>query len=216
MYQNELQLLSGINFKIKYEHTKFYKLTNKLECHNNFQYQDGLNVDILPFNPTGSCLPGGLYFTEENNIAYWVTYLDDITYIREVEIPDDALVYIEANKFKTNKIILKGRNLLVDFPLWNDYSFCLLSVQINGLALKYIKEQTPEICMAAVQQTAYALQYANEQTDEICMIAVQQDGYLLYYVKKQTNEICMAAVLQDGLALKYVNKQTPEIYMAAM
>ena len=45
----------------------------------------------------------------------------------------------------------------------------------NGLALEFIKEQTPEICMAAVKQNGEALQYVKEQTEEICMEAINQN-----------------------------------------
>ena len=72
---------------------------------------------------------------------------------------------------------------------WNEYNFCLEAVKQNGLALYYIKEQTPEICLEAVKH----------------------NGLALYYVKKQTKEICLEAVKQNGYALKYVKEQTPEL-----
>jgi hypothetical protein len=34
-------------------------------------------------------------------------------------------------------------------------------VKQNGLALEYVKEQTPEICLEAVKQDGYALQYVD-------------------------------------------------------
>ena len=54
--------LTGSQFNELYKDQKFVKLTNENECHNNFQYKDGLNVDTIKFNPTGLCQPGGLYF----------------------------------------------------------------------------------------------------------------------------------------------------------
>ena len=35
---------------------KFFKITNKEECHNGFQYIDGLNILKEPFAETGSCV----------------------------------------------------------------------------------------------------------------------------------------------------------------
>jgi len=35
----------------------YYKFTNKKEKHNGLQYHDGLNIDVLPFNPKGDCEP---------------------------------------------------------------------------------------------------------------------------------------------------------------
>ena len=48
-------------------------------------------------------------------------------------------------------------------------------VQHNGLALKYVKNQTDDICIAAVQQNSDALKYVKNQTEEICIAAVQQN-----------------------------------------
>jgi len=53
----------------------------------------------------------------------------------------------------------------------------LEAVKQDGYALKYVKEQTPEICLAAVKQDGHALRYVKEQTPEICLAAVKQYGY---------------------------------------
>ena len=41
------------------------------------------------------------------------------------------------------------------------------AVEKDGYALKYVKEQTPEICIKAVEQNGLALKYVKEQTPEI-------------------------------------------------
>jgi hypothetical protein len=207
--------VSGEEFKKLYPNTTFYKLTNDIECHNGFQFNDGLNIDHVKFDPTDECKGGGLYFTELNNVAMWITYIH-IKYIREVEILDDSLIYIEKNKFKTNKFVLKERCLLKDFPFLNDMYFCLLAVQQNGLALRYVHEQTNGICLIAVQQNSSALEYVKDQTDELCLAAVQKDWMSLQYVKDQTYEICLAAVQQYGTILHLVNEQTNDICLSAV
>jgi hypothetical protein len=92
----------------------------------------------------------------------------------------------------------------------------LEKVKKNGLALDYVKEQTPEICIAAVEQNGNAIQFVKEQTPEICIAAVSQNGLALRFVKEQTPELCLAAVEQNGLALRYVKEKTPEICLAAV
>jgi len=206
--------ISGTEFKKLYPNTTFYKLTNTSENHHNFQFKDGLNIDINTFDPS-LCCNGGLYFTELNNIGHWITYTD-IRYIREVEIVDDSLVCIEKRKFKTNKFILKERILLKDFVFWNYDDFCLAAVKQNGDALQLVKNQTEEICLAAVKRNGYALKYVHDQTEEICLAAVTQNGYALGLIKNQTKEICLAAVEQFGYALEYVHNQTEEICLAAV
>jgi hypothetical protein len=120
-----MTVLTGIKFKADYPDTKFYKLTNKLELHNGFQFVDGINIDTQEFNPSGQCSSGGLYFTELNKIAMWISYRGQtMKYIREVEILDDSLVYVEKDKFKANKFILHSRVLLEEFEEWNNFEFC--------------------------------------------------------------------------------------------
>lgn len=65
-----------------------------------------------------------------------------------------------------------------------------------------------------VKQDGWALKYVKEQTPEICLEAVKQNGYVLRLVKKQTPEVCQAAVNQNCNALQYVKdkfmlKDTP-------
>ena len=132
--------ISGSEFKLKYPNTDFYKLTNEDENHNEFQFKDGLNIDSNTFNPTGSCTKGGLYFTEHDKIGLWIIYnRQNMKYIRKVEILDDSKVYIEENKFKADKFILRERILLEDFASWNDDEFCKIAVEKNVFALKYVK-----------------------------------------------------------------------------
>ena len=208
-------IMAGYEFKLKYPNTKFYKLTNESECHNNFQFKDGLNVDTIKFNPLGECYPGGLYFTELNKISCWISYID-IMYIREVEIIDDSVVKIEQNKFKTDKFILKNKQLISDFEYWNDLEFCKLYVKQNGMALRYVRNKTDELYKEAVKQNGMALRYVLKQTDEICLLAVKNFGGALKYVLVQTDEICKEAVKNYGMALKYVQLQTDEICKEAV
>ena len=49
---------------------KFYKWI-KSEGHNGMVYKEGLNTDILPFNPAGDCKPGGIYYSREDILAFW-------------------------------------------------------------------------------------------------------------------------------------------------
>ena len=186
-----MSVLTGSDFKATYQNTKFYKLTNKLESHNGFHYVDGLNIDTQKFNPFGLCSSGGLYFTELNKIGMWIFYGDQtMIYIREVEILDDSLVYVEENKFKADKFNLHPKVLLKDFEQLNNLEFCSLAVQQNANLLQFVKDQTDEMCKFAVQKHAYALQHVKDQTEEICKFAVQQNGHALLYVKNQTEKMC--------------------------
>lgn len=69
----------------------------------------GLNIDPKPFNPTGSCESGGIYFSVAKDIFRWGGYgYNESEFLHEVFLPADAKVYLEpcGTKFKADKIIL--------------------------------------------------------------------------------------------------------------
>ena len=199
---------TGNNFNLLHKGIKLYKFLNNDLKHYNFTYQLGLNIDFLPFNPDYECSPGGLYFCDEN--TYHCHFNGYGHKIALIEIPDDARIYVEENKFKADKLIITD---IIDFSdIGDDFWINILS--IHGCVLKYIKTQTPAICALAVYQNGLALTYVDDQTPVICELAVQQNGLALSYVDtdKQTLELCILAVKQNKDAIHYVNAQyLPEL-----
>ena len=53
----------------------------------------------------------------------------------------------------------------IDFT---DKNICLMSVQENAFALRYVKEQTIEICIAAIQKNREAIKFVNAKFKEPC------------------------------------------------
>jgi hypothetical protein len=206
----------GSEFNKLTENKLFVRLTVMNENHNGYQYETGLNIDPENFNPCGQCNKGGFYFCEMNNFHEFIEYNTCDTCklsvnIRQVSIPDDACVYVEDNKYKTNKFILGDAK-----RIFNDYELCLKAVSHYGKLLQHIENQTNELCLAAISQNSLALRYVKKQTPEICLKAVTQNGIVLQYVKEQTSEICLAAVKQNGIALRYVKEQNAEICLEAV
>ena len=135
---------------------KFYKITNESENHNGLQYKAGLNIDIKPFNPSGNCSPGGIYFAREDILAF----LDYGCFIREVEIPSDAQVYENPGnpkKWKADKVILKRRRKITlnvikqlvkqgaDVHADDDYALQLAASNGQLEVVKYLVEQGADI-----------------------------------------------------------------------
>jgi hypothetical protein len=198
---------------MNYQNNMYYKMMRNDFIHHGFTYKLGLNVDTIKFNPTGSCLPGGLYFTDIDNLG---TFFEFGNLIAIIKIPNDALVYKEpcGTKWKADRLIIDKIDTIDSY--WHIYRFCIQAVKQNGQALKYVKDQSDEVCLAAVKQTGIALKYVKDQTPEICMEAVKQCCHALQYVKNQTPEICMEAVMQYGITLKYVKDQYTELCMEAV
>ena len=209
--------LSGTEFNAKYPNTEFYKVLTKDYKHYDFTYQHGLNVDHIPFNTSGICSLGGLYFTEVDKVSYWIDRFKSV-YIAKVTIPSNASVYVEKDKFKADQFVLDLDNkmLIKDFYMWENEEFCKISVsQADTYNLVFVRNQPDEICKLAVKHDYRALQYVINQTDDICKIAVSNHGFALEFVKDQTDDICKMAV-KNGYGLEFVKVQTDEICKIAV
>ena len=209
--------LSGTEFNEQYPNTEFYKVLTTDCKHYDFTYQHGLNVDHIPFNPTGICSLGGLYFTEVDKVSYWIDRFKSV-YIAKVTIPSNASVYVEKDKFKADQFILDLDNkmLIKDFYMWENEEFCKISVsQADTYNLVFVRNQPDEICKLAVKHDYRALEYVLLQTDDICKIAVSNHGFALEFVKDQTDDICKMAV-KNGYGLEFVKVQTDEICKMAV
>lgn len=107
---------------------KMYKFLHQNMQQKDFQYVEGHNKLTTEFNPTGKCLPGGLYFTHARYVSCWMYYCiqptDDprsIIYtvfplVAELTIPDSSLVYCESkNKFKCTEMIISNLQSIHEF-----------------------------------------------------------------------------------------------------
>jgi hypothetical protein len=221
---------NGKDFNDKYYGKIFIKLTNETEIHNNFQFQNGLNIDTVKFACNDD--DGGIYFCEISYIGKWIWYSGkQMVYVRFVTIPDDAQVYVMNDKIKTDKMILSKKCTINDLDYWRDKNFVIHAVNYNGHCLRYIKnklnrfsfDEIEQICLNAVKQNGYAIRYVVKQTYAICLEAVCQDGCVLQYVQKDTGlsyiqlkRICLEAVMNDGNALQFVDDQTTDICLQAV
>lgn len=159
----------------------------------------------------------------------------------------DIKEYI-AEKTKRNiEIVRADPDRLADLPeIEQAPSVCMAAVARDGLALRHVKIQTPEVCRAALKENAnarefvripirvllndwekeyehlkgygYALRTMIEQTERFCLLAVQSNAGALRFVREQTPDVCWAACLKSGTTLRYVRRElkTPELSLAAI
>jgi hypothetical protein len=129
---------------------------------NNQGLNLGLNID--PCN--------GLHFCRFKDILHWIRELN-YHYICDVTVPEEGRIYeSEDNGLYADQLILSNYSTCIDHPLWCDYKTCLNVLSHDGLALEYIRFQTPELCLTAVKQNGRSLQYVKDQTPELRLIAV--------------------------------------------
>ena len=96
----------------------YFKIFNEDDNHHGFQYQDGLNTDSNEFEPNGSCIADGLYFTDEKHICEFFRYGP---YIRQVEIPDGETNITkdpDGNKWRSKSLFIHKRRALDEVETW--------------------------------------------------------------------------------------------------
>ncbi|HRS19950.1 MAG TPA: ankyrin repeat domain-containing protein, partial [Bacteroidales bacterium] len=89
---------------------KYYKIVNT-EGHNGLIYHEGINIDPLPFNPSGDCEPGGIYFAKEDILAFvnYGTELYEVEPIGDVyENPG------KPKKYKAHEVNMKYIGKVID------------------------------------------------------------------------------------------------------
>jgi hypothetical protein len=97
---------------------ELFKVFNDTLTHHGFQYREGV-VNRLkePFAETGSCVPGGFYFTTKEHIS---DFLDFGVRVRRVHVPFDhpecrVVEDPAGGKYRTNMLML-GEKCTVEKP----------------------------------------------------------------------------------------------------
>ena len=208
--------LSGRKFNLIFQDYLFVKLTNKKENHNGFQFIDGLNVDTAE-KRNGSCQPGYIYFCRYESIFNWLDYQKSMmVYFRYVSLPDDAQVFCEEDKFKTDKIILSPRILISDLNIWNDKEQYLSKLRAFPRLLKYIKNCPSSILIELLTKDGTLIKYLDSPNEDLCWTALMESPHALKYIKCQTEPMSMFAVQKDGKNLRFVLNQTEKIQILAL
>jgi len=196
--------------------THYVKILHSSLEHHRFTYKEGENVDTVPFDPSGSCQPGGLYFTDLLHFTKF-DYIGKL--VADVTLPKDARVYAEGEegqrlfpsrsvyKWKADKIILSNiRPLTEIFAGMSDEKIWDILKQ-NKRAINYVPFT---VMIMAIKQNCEIFKriYRKYRTLEVCMEAIKHDGLLLRYVEEEIKitspELCEIAVNQNPLALQYV------------
>ena len=162
---------------------QYWKLTNETECHHNMQYKTGLNVDVVPFNPTGSCLTGGIYFAGKPVLAF--VELQDVKWIRRVSLPAGEEVYEDPGHLKKSKAhsVILGERM----PLWDVETLKMLDAA--GVSLWHITKSV-------------AIQCGNADVFEYL---TKKNSYVYHYY-----DIMMAIICRKFEIVKFLGKQMAE------
>jgi len=221
------RVLSGSEFNALYPDEKLVRIINGDYTHYDHIYVHGKNKDKIPFNPSGSCLPGGLYFTTERCLIdfLYIIINNGGKYIVPVSVPDDAQVYEdpEGNKYKASKLFVH----LNDKKTLDEYYPELERIIFENIYLvdeyniKYIAEvlfmykKPLQITNARLLKKDYY-----EILKKFFIMAVSKNGTLLALIpiEFRTADVCMPAVMNCGRAIEFVPADviTPKMYDIAI
>lgn len=155
---------------------KFMHDDNK---HFDLLYRTGMNIDFLPFSPSGQCQPGGLYVTTLKDYYFHQGRFG--AYARRVIVPPDAEVYIEPGSLKCSKIILdvsKPKNKLIK-KLFSEYEQYLIKHYGQDVANKFI--------VTMIETYGLTIQYMEPEmrTQDLMLIAIKQHGGAFRFIDKE-------------------------------
>lgn len=103
---------------------------------------------------------------------------------------DDCKVTIH-HQYKCDQLLFTDDIIsILDMKEWDDYNYCKMAVQQDGLAIRLVNNPTPELWKLAVQENGMAIQYLNpidlddDDVKEIYKLAVQQNSYASKLIEK--------------------------------
>lgn len=225
-------VMTGVEFKKIFHNHISCKVVGLNE--RGFHYEVGPVVNDEEFYPSGNCSKGGLYFCDATEIgSYWEIYGRNIAML---ELPDDARVYIEESKCKTDRFVIQKILSIEEFfeELQSISHSSIISIlKRNPLLIEYVKSPTEEMCLTAVENDpkyfdcidGYVLNNNTNralgcidpqyQTPKICERAVKTDERNLKYAKYQTHAMCVSAIERDPDMIKHVRGPTYYLYYLA-
>lgn len=219
-----------------YPHLIKYFNTNNEDILINCVNKNGLYLEFINNQSLNICSAA-----LKNNIKA-IAYVQDICeslilpYIHEyprlieyIDNPPEELCCQIIIKCNYPKIIKFIKN--------QHFKACLTAVTLDGLCLKYIKNQTVELVNQALISNPNSIKYVLEslmnenmcrfltsidyrfikyfdiQPPDICINMVKQNGLLLEHIKhkNQNNEICKLAIINNIDSIKWAKYISPEI-----
>lgn len=103
---------------VEVKETRYFKVLAPDNKHYKMVYKpNAWNTDVLPYNPTGDCEQGGLYFAPINSIVRFLHYGDGICEVLDWRDDQDQKTFHEEDyKVKAHKIKLgKKKKITTEF-----------------------------------------------------------------------------------------------------
>ena len=222
------------------------KITNTSARHYGMHYLEGLNTDVLPWNPDTNA-QSGLHFAPRDYIHRWLRVGKEdgsAALLWDVEVPPGVPVeHSVCDEARAHSIILSNPRRIPD-------DIYMAAVRHNAHSLRFVPNdrRTEAMCRIAAEGTPSAMQHIPDgvcaetiffavmerhstlsilhyvpkakRTHAMCLATVQRDGSMLREVPQtmRTEAVCLAAVKSSVHAMRHVPKSvfTEAIYLAVV
>lgn len=223
-------VLNGDLFNSFFENEKFYAFDTSYKFDENAldyrkykqQLADGyMSIPYVKCEYT-DIMTGGIEFINE---ADFINALSDnrdnlIDSYRIIEIPNDAIIYIDTKNFKTDKAVCSQSYELSSLPIWSDDEICRRLAYSYPYLIRFMKNKEESLYMLAIDRDPYVLEYIDEadQTENICLAAVMKNSSLFRYAKKINIDICEATIKKSAYSILSIPDEhiTEELSMLAV
>ena len=148
----------------------------------------------------------GFHFCKKLEDTHWYYNLFE-SRLFEIEA-DGEVMEAGDTKMVCSKIRLV-REILPEE--WQTEENLLKILKIDGWAIQYIKDPTPEIQLEAVKRDGLAIQFIKNPTVEMQLKAVKQNGWSIRFIEKPTLEMQLEAVKQNGWVIRFIENPAPEV-----
>jgi hypothetical protein len=198
---------------------KYFKITNKIENHNEFIYKDGLNVLEEIFDDLDSeSMCHGFYFT---TIDYIPKYYYLGINLREILLPNDSdfkmIKLLDEGKYRANKIILGEKYSLYDPKIYKKFN---LNMEYNIHLVNHASEHGDIDFLNLWKNEAWNLKYsidainlASQNGHTFILEWWKNSGFKLKYTTYAIDWACemghktvLEWWLTSGLEIKYSHK----------
>lgn len=181
--KQEPKLIKGVELK----GIELVRFCYPNKTHNNYEWHDGENVDILPFEANGKCQKGGLYFTTLNQLLYYLAageYLGDY-WVVTLTVDDNEDVWQEPNgKWKAHRVMVTSMTRIKDMPeevLYQMATSFLQSHYCHQFEPFNLDEREKLWCKLLELRPHY-LQFVRNQTYEMCQTSVIFNCGLIQFI----------------------------------
>lgn len=115
------------------------------------------------------------------------------TALKHAKIQTPEIVHTAVSNARWDSTVL--RFVQPEYRVFDTYR---LAVIANGNALEFVPEeaQTPELCLLAIQQNTGAIRYVHNQTEDLCMRALNLNTWP--YIRNPTDAVKLAYAKLGG------------------